>query len=470
MTEKEQEKVNLILKEAQELGDELDLWIKRMGNENGIKNNFIPWVKKNYPDDCGSLTYSTQKTCRKYLWEIKNTSPRVIVRESFSFYDSPAYKNAKRFIRYAEEYDKKNKVKLNTPSTNVKYWYLYFLAIGKMEKKYPKLGRGVLIMQKNGDTELKIPDENPINDYFGKYSPLNSHIGFFDLDTTEYDENRNKRVIKKLHVKIYFRTLDDEIIIGSYSTYDKRIYTGALILERIRDKALYSDSKELNKKVKFLSYIENREEFVYDIDNTIKSYLTSKSKNIRQLPTTIVQDVYGLEALLDSQEKKPSRVDDIENRFLEPERPIIFITSPQKSLKKNGSALAIKNFINSLPKEIYSGFNTKISVLTEESFSSEPARTRPLKILRCLEKSRYFILLLPETDKISYPILQLGWAIKSSKNVLLICQEGTVSDRLKELTFVNSNFIMEDMNFNSEKGRSDILNIIFMFLVSHKLD
>ncbi|KAB8154271.1 hypothetical protein EZY14_007485 [Kordia sp. TARA_039_SRF] len=464
------DKVELIKKKAEELGNNLDFWMKKLGNKTGINEQFLPWIKKKYPNQIGSLNYESQKKYRRFLREeIKNMANGAIENKAFNFHELPQVLNSQRFIEYAEKYILDKEIEKKNQLTEVKYWYLYFLEIGTIQEKCPKLGRGVLVMHNKKHVTLKIPDNDPINDYEGEFSQLNSHVGFFDLDTLEKDENNKPRIIKKLHVKIYFGTLEDEIIIGSYNTYDKRIYTGALVLERIKDESLLNNEEKLNQKVMFLSRRENSIEFFDNVHISIKSYLSSKLKNIRQAPKTIVQNKAGLESFVESEFEKEPSINDIENRFLELEKPIAFIAYPQKSLKDREDNIEIKNFITAIPSKIEAWFNKEIDVFTEGSFEADPARTRPLKTLKFLEKSRYFIILLPETDRISYSIIQLGWALKSSKYILLISEKETISQRLEKLTYVNSNFLIENISFESEKDREKILTVIYNFIEA-KLD
>jgi len=366
--------------------------------------------------------------------------------DSFNLNTNSFVKKAELFVSYVEEY----LAKIGGSSFAPRIWYFYFLDVGDTNRDYPKLGRGLLSTTKDNKAVLKIPDRYD-DDYTGDFNYIGDNVIFFDM----WGNERKKR----LHIKINFRQAEDDIMVGSYSTFDRRIYTGSLVLEQLTNE--FVDLNELEPT--FLSKVDNPQDFK-EVKSAIKEYLAVKKQNHHKVPRMPAIDIDGLSRFLNAYPKPQPK--NIEDRFLELESPIVFISAPQTSIKGDSKMVkakkkVIKGILDDLKTELEK--HDEYQVKYEDTDIQESYKMmKPFDCLRMLERTRFFILILTETEKASFSLIQLGWAIGLCKNVLFIYEGDIVSERLKSLEAINSNFI--------PKNRKDIIkqrNRIYRDIVSY---
>jgi hypothetical protein len=373
--------------------------------------------------------------------------------------DQKKYIYAEKFVEFATEYIKLNNALLNrTDNITFKNWYFYYLEIANDDKDYPKLGRAVL---KTNECEatLKAPNANGHERelYQGNFTRIN----IYNIDKTEPDnfvyffDLKTAKGTRNLHIKIFFQTGNDEIIIGSYSTFDGRILTGACILERVQNPVVMTP--------KFLSPHAKSKEFS-NVDPAIKEYLAIKRRNYYKVPKTPIN---SKKILKDFIIRVNSRSDkNIENRFLEMKKPIVFVSSPQTALKdindsKNRKIDSVERIIQKLRQKL----EDQYKVLDEKTLPEDITRMRSLECFKLFERTRHFVLILTKTDMLSFSHVQLGWAIGLCKYIYLIYEEGSISRRIESLDKINQ-------NFRRKKIKDIVLNEedIFQSILSHILD
>lgn len=484
--EKIKEKASNLEYKVKECIDEIK---KKYGIKKGFKTGLVPWIKEHYPDNTEGypdnkegFSYETINNAKKHLKYIlddvaeitKGGFNTVVVKSVYNFDTDPKIEKLNRFLDYADEFITTKKVVETSKVSQTGYWYMYFLETGSVKQGYPKLGRALLCMNDN-HVVMKTPDKDPhTEDYQGTYSAINPNVSFFDLETFETDATRKKKIKKKLHIKVFHGKITDTIILGSYNTFDKKIYTGALVLERLEVSGSDTSKvlKELEKGVAFFSAKLNPDEF-FSIDTSIREYLSLKKKNINKVPTRVIENIEGLKSFITMHQNLSEDKSKIENRFLELEKPFVFLASPQTSIKDKKRREKHNALLDEIEKRLKEDFPEHIIHIEGSSRASE---TEPLRTLRILEKTRYFILLLPKTEELSFAVLQLGWALKVSKNILLIHEEQIIADgdtfykkdiiskRLKNLKYVNPNFYIEREGFYTPEGQESIYEMMFNFI------
>ena len=448
------------LKDLKDLHKDLVSKMKELQAVDSLFQDFCNWKTEFKPKNVMGMSHNSMYKDAQHINDVMirdleggNTYDRYSNIES----DNRILK-ARTFLKYIDEYfEYKNRKsqEVNKGQLSNRYWYMYFLNIGDSKKEYPRIGRALLITENDNRAILKVPDSNPnIEDYKGEFQRLNNEVYFFDLDS--YDRYDQKTLKKKLHIKLFLGKASDAIMIGSYSTYDKRIFNGALVLEQItKTKKVTDEMKPL-----FLSAVDNDEIFK-SLDTGIKDYLAIKTKNYYKVPKEIISTKKALHDFITRDKREEPDRKDIENRFLEREKPMIFISSPQTSISGDeGKTQKMRDMIKQIIERLKTDFKDNYSIYHEHSDASHPLeRTQPLETLNHLERSRYFILILPKTEKMSFSLIQLGWALQVCKHILFIYEGNIVSERLKYLEDVNPWFRTKnrrDEEFELNKIYDDI--------------
>lgn len=357
-------------------------------------------------------------------------------------------------------------------------FYFYFLDISR--HKEPVLGRAVLKTSINKTATVENIKGPYSVDYEGFYSYLSDTVLFFDLQNPtggSYSHTTNKR----LHIKVRCDNPNLELLFGSYNTFDRgRIFTGSVVLKQL-------DEKEAqNPKPLTLSAWENREAFE-KTDKNIRQYLSLKNRNYHKVPEHI-PNTETLSEYLDNYNLMKNR----NQKFLELRRPRIFIATPNSSLlTSNGNwdelqedsateenleldkhSQQVKRIASSLIEEfpnnqiVYKDrlFDKKEGLENYEI--SDVDHHRPPRIgFKLLQRSRYFVLILPQTTKASLALVQLGWALSFTKNILLIYCKQSISHRLRALDGLG----VEKKSYSDlEKDFDDVLIRIKRFIEDHK--
>ncbi|WP_024771745.1 hypothetical protein [Aquimarina macrocephali] len=424
--------------------EELDAWYKKIIKSSGGLNHFTKWLDEN---GITGIKRSSIEGCRKILKD-QEISPLV---SSFIFNSDSNVGKAKTIIRFAKKYFQS----LKHPFED-RIWFFYFLDIGSSKyDKYPKIGRGLLKTHSEFNAALENVPDGFSQNYEGKYRSINDNVIFFDLNTP--DER------KRLHLKICFHSIENEIMLGTYSTFDRlRVLSGSILLEQITHQN-YTD--EATKPI-LVSSIDHKEKF-NAIDPAIRRYLSNKKKNYYKAPNFIPNKdtLHGYVSKC-----APPSLEHIENRFLELQKPIIFLSTPQSGLINDETTLELKkatiqNIIHNLKKE-FQDFQIRYE---DTGLTNAKEIIHPFNNLRLLQQTRYFIIILTKTDKASFSLIQLGWAIAYCKYVLIIYEDGAISERLKALEKISAN-IQRIKISNIAEEQEKICQEISFFILSHKLD
>ena len=292
-----------------------------------------------------------------------------------------------------------------------KFWYLYFFYLPD-RKKDPSLGR--VILETHSHRNVKLTNlQDPIHsDYEGQYSIVYNEVCFFDLETTKKD--------RKLHIKVYYSNpLEDEILLGSYITYESHMVTGgALALMPIKNK------KDIVPLA--LSFKENREDF-FNVPRPIRRFLCFKKHNFYKIPTKIF-NLNDLEKFFEFHEESWT------SRFIDPGPPKLFISSPGLSISNSRfkqNKEAIDRIIDNLNENFSdaSGPTIDIQIHNNRDFGLAHERVFP-RTLNDLKQTRFFVLIYTKTNIGSYSLVQLGWALAHCKCVMLFYEDGSISDHI----------------------------------------
>ncbi|MEE1962006.1 hypothetical protein V1387_04860 [Allomuricauda taeanensis] len=419
------------------------------------------------------MSYETINNHRKSLKRLpvflqkihENQKVKTLIYAS-EFDTAKEVRHLKKFNDLAQEFINQRTLTSKAPIEVLHQWYFYFLELGPKKYGFPKLARGLLKLYTNNKAVLQFPSQKPeIGDYEGTFSKLNANVAFFDMVISDTDESRNIKAIRNIHIKINYCKLSDEIVLGTYSTYDELLYTGSLVLEAIPDSKQYKENIE--DCVTFLSTSDNREQFL-DVDESIRLYLGTKGRNIKKLPKKIIENKKGLSNFIKINRKESQNEDDIENRFLELDKPIVFVASPQTSIGDTGQNMEHMDFIDDMVHRLKTTFD-ELDFYTEKTASNNPKDTNPLPTIKILEKTRFFVLILPKTSKTSFSLIQFALALKTAKHILFI-HDDCLSQRIKKLKYINNNLIFLNRPFKSKKQKEYVYSYIYDFIVSNLFD
>lgn len=433
------------------LAIEVDFWLKKIEQSIAGFKGYETWRKNHNIISKIGIGRGMVYGCRKELFELSEQAKNNFIDENFDFDMDKEVFRAKVFIPIAKQYISS----LTHPLAN-KTWFFYFLEVGNTKYDfYPRLGRGLLKTYEKFQAKLNNVPDAFSRDYEGEYHTITDNVIFFDLNTKGYK--------KRLHIKIRFEHPDDEIQLGTYSTFDRsRVVSGSVLLEQITSKEL--SDEEI--KPLLVSSIDEPKKFK-EINSSIRRYLESKSKNYYKVSNSII-NLDTLENYIKSLDHP--KEEDIENRFLELERPIVFISTPQTALDKNQSIIVEdtpnkKSIIQKLKDKFQ---NLEIKYENTDVFQNNGIND-PYRNLKLLQRSRYFIIILAKADTMSFSLIQLGWAIIYCKHVLVLYEDGAISSRLQTLEAVNTN--IKCKTISKINGSEDEIYIeISQFIINNQLD
>jgi|GEM_PF-6655356 len=423
LSEEEKRQISIYANEA-------DLLWKRLKKRDGSLDKFIEWLEDNPDYQHGD------KFGRTTIYEFVNNLNALRDGKPTAMNYELACKKTPVLITAATEY-------LNTPNRKIltgTKWFVYFVYSKK--KQTPQIGRAILDYLDGNEAKLTNVPHITSKAYTGRYYN-HERIIYFDLDNAD----RNK-----LHIKIECpEEANQEIALGAYCTYESNhIVTGTLIFQKIEDEVPEA-GKATPELLSYNSKGDSRKIFE-KIPACIKKYLCVKNLNYHSIP----YEIYTLEELnkhIDNfnpfDEKRRA------NRFIESDKPTIFISVPSVSIKKNTSADA--EFIESIIGQLREEFKEEATLVEKHSEWISPLNKVPGKSLKQLREVSIFILIISSVDVASFSLVQLGYAIAHCKRVLVFFKESaekkTVSERMKSLGSVGVETIMySDLNIEfSEK-------------------
>ena len=343
---------------------------------------------------------------------------------------------ARKFVFEAKCYlDKQGKDEFSD-----KTWYFYFFYLsGRVTGEHPKLGRAILCTQKFGKCTFQnvgLADDPNSDDYIGDYKKLK------DNKVLVFDLNSNGE--RNLHIKTPYKTNDDDIQVGSYNVFDgERLYSGTVILEQIRhDGADFSSKQEddldTELTAKLMSHIRNREDFD-EVNSTILEFLSIKRYNYSLLPQAH-RTLDSLQVFMDGY----SPFKRIEERFLEGLKPRVFIASQTISKRTDGIEVQVdgerlKKITSNLEEKLGSKYEFRSSYRVDKEMAKKYGIYKAqaavsLENLKFIRNCRFCIFYFPAKKEISFFSVQIGWALSSTKHIIVVYKKGNISKRLEQFS------------------------------------
>ena len=208
---------------------------------------------------------------------------------------------------------------------------------------------------------------------------------------------------------------------------------------------LVKGTREMSPNPGLLSFRTNPDTF-YNVSSIIRRYLLSKRHNYYKAP----RDIHTLEELskfLNGHEEN------WESRFIEEYIPKLFISSPGLSIGKEAFSKN-KEVIDKILGRINTSLNdlVKINIYNNQT----PIKDLNPRTLFLIKKTRFFVLIHTKTDKGSYSLVQLGWALAHCKSVMIIYEKGSISDHI----FTLSSQVQRKVFSNLAKEWPDISSFI----------
>lgn len=319
-----------------------------------------------------------------------------------------AIKNAEKHIPLLEQYH----LRLKSASFTNKRFFVYFMYLGQSSLE-PALGRSLLIFGDGNHVELENAREKT-GDFsypIGKYKRYANHI-YINLTGERPAQHR------ELHIKAGLRSANQELAVGSYSTLEYgEIVTGSLIITKTDNQA----------KPKVISPFQDLSKVRPTVRPAIWDYLCLKSQNYAKVPREIT-GIDSLRAHID----KNAAIELTNRRFLENGLPTAFISAPHYSANSNDQQ-SFTNALHNVQLELkQSRIGSKVNVVTH--FDSKSAqRQRSIEILKGLKRVRFFILFLGTTERLSFSLVELGWALAYVKYCIVYYPDGQISPSIEQL-------------------------------------
>ena len=418
-----------------------------VGKQEGGWWKYEEWYRKsNFKSWSRTYCYYLVRAARSHKGEISFS--KLNAREK-GFYEKISVEGPK-FIEVAKTFIAES----GRDNFVDKKWFFYFLSVAERKSKHLKIARALLETSIGNVAELENVVDGFSKDYSGTYEIIkgNRKVIYFDLKDDPVNTTR------ELHIKAVYMNPNDEIMLGTYTTYDEQfVYSGLIVLHQITNEKFSEDEM----KPILCSYRLNSKAFIA-IPEAIKQYLSLKKRNYRSVPRT-VPSLDELQVYLDEYVPLKNK----KNRFLELEIPRVYLATPQGSSKQNGSSEKVgqPQNVDKLILEIEGALkNEKVQLISKQTNSNMPASDlKSIDSLKLLKRTRFFILVITNVNKASYSLVQLGWALAHCKYIMLIYNDLYVSDRIKS---ISTNVINKHIykSLSSEKERREIANAIRTFV------
>ncbi|MCO6359206.1 hypothetical protein BXY85_1688 [Roseivirga pacifica] len=402
----------------------------------GGKPEWARWLKDNSHSDDG-YSYSVISgtlSWLKVVYEVRNES-RV---ENYSEVEIEKYsQKATKLSRFLEktilefeesEFASEELVKSESQSIKYHYWHFNFLHVtppGGADKR-PKIARTLLKVSNSPKEAVLINLEDPQSeDYQGRYDEIGkSGVYAFDL----WNKKRNR----KLYFKIHFPNTKYRVVIGAYTTFDsEKIYSGRIVLRRI-------DSQNKDDLKSVLLGRDVTSGFDSIVDHSIQEFLSQRDKNYLMVPNSN-GTLNGIKA----KTKDSGPFQHIERRFFDFENPRLFLACPILTAQHSSREIDI---LQDLQTELKTGFPNLIVDLNERNRRHLQDQENEFRLINLesfekLQGTRFFVIIIEETQKSSFSLVELGFALAKCKYVLILHKAGTVSKKIEELKMVESRHV-----------------------------
>ncbi|AXG69620.1 hypothetical protein KORDIASMS9_01845 [Kordia sp. SMS9] len=322
-----------------------------------------------------------------------------------------------------------NSIDFKPSSLSGSKWYVYFLYyLNESDKtglvNEASVGKALLEFTENSDSKNLVKFTNIKSDitrhYSGYYQDhTDIHRGYIIIDIIPDQKKEHGRHI---HMKLYCRDKDQDIMIGQNVSYERgEIQSGNIVLKKID-----IDNFDENYEPKSYSFLHNWRDYKSNIPSAYRQFLSIRKINFNTANSNIntQSKLYDyIVSLRDSEKRRFSR-------FLERPKPRLFLSAP--------NTLKSKNIIKQMEILLLDEFDDKLHISYKIGKIRKTADLRgniqPYMDIEKLKTTRFFVLILPEKiNTLSYSFLQLGVALTVCKVVVVIGSPGSISDSLKEM-------------------------------------
>ncbi len=409
---------------------ELNSAIEKVINQGGW-SKFDKWCSdpKNNSNTKGFSRPNIQYTLKENLQDLEKLIESHEIQDeiyTLTKYDDNKITLKRNFIKAVEEFQD---YKILVALPKMSCWNAYFYY--HLDEDYePKLAKGILKIQDDESAEFENVKDGISSDYTGRWKFLHEDVIFLDM----HSERKNK----SLHMKLYCQNLkEDQILLGSYLTYEDRFITsGSILLEKTE--------------------CEGAEPYIYDyldqklseqsFNNDVLLYLSEKRYNFHKVKRRIYRPEH-LEKFLSNFKVTPS------SKFIESTVPSVFIAFPTipnndwNGISSNQLEDMVTRITDKRPDVNINWYNQNLkdgSVVYHAPSS-----------LKELRRTRLFILILFNTNHSSFSLVQLGWALEHCKYVLVFYEETILSTNIERLRDMGVTFI----KFSSKDTEKAMLEI-----------
>lgn len=284
------------------------------------------------------------------------------------------------------------------------FWIIYHFDYSSDSGGHVYIGRGILSVSRTGNdldgktAFFKGANESSEQSFTGDFELWNGRFGIFDLKGTGLG--------KRLNMTFNMGRKPSELALGMYVTpflkNSTTIVSGTMILEKV------SKERALSIRPALLSYL-NKEEFE-DIPLVIRRFFSLKNQNyLRAFSMVYSKEALGRKIAA----YKPTAT----TYFVSEVTPIAFFSSSVNDRK----AASTESSIKWISQYVAGRFPETLTVLYPEGESKE--RRDHLSTdsnLDTIRRATYFVLIYTGDESDMNSIVEMSWALTSSK-VVIIC-------------------------------------------------
>lgn len=316
---------------------------------------------------------------------------------------------------------------------------LYFHV--RVSRKNPALGKVVLETFRHHKAKLYNVEGAHSPNYTGEFKIYNSTVVIFDFEAI-----KTKR---KMHMKVVYSSLEQNIMLGAYNTFEyNHITAGSVLLQRVE-----TNQESLDTSPMYMSHLTNKQDFL-QVPQAIRRYLATTEYNYYKVP----EGVSSLDELDTFVSRHRAFTSTLVN-FFDVEIPNIFIATPITSTEKISYEKTLQIIADELSTRCIN-VNIHFSIDRESRLNNALSQIT----LGTLATTRIFILIIGQTQKSSFSLVQLGWALAHCRRIIIYFKNDSISDHIQALDSVHNvtlrryNDITQDYSIISKELQRDILS------------
>ena len=427
-------------------------------------NDFLVWLSKSdfKSNKKEAISHSTMLNVRKDLEGLQGST---YIGKNYTRLRS--IKKKIKYFRDAYDYWDKNKDKeentISLAKENVGHkseivfkpgtWFLYYYYLANLDDskwQEPKIARFIFkVIDKKHFLLTRKMVGGEIEHCSGNYEIIdNTRTGVFDVS--------NNEGTYVSHFKINHTGDSSTILLGLYTSYCLNDLEAGTVLLQKYDEEL-AKTTDLEPLLLWRGMSGNEFE---KLNEWILAYLALKKYNHLELPKDGTPNLTQLKRFLN----KKSLFDKKNLRFVDFQKPKIFIATPQTSLSKSWEKKREADALKSLLRNL--GETYKDLQIVDKNYAvSEKSDKVTKKICKELYRTKYFILILGDLNKVklSFSVALLGQALGYCKNILVVYKKGDLSQRFEAIKVLD---IVTDYSYPTsiQKNSKDILHQIKNFI------